>query len=100
MSFLTKPKATGKIGTVIRVSGGPLQDKFVMIAKEFAEEKDASGTVIKEAGYGVVVDNADWPAHISNNFNAIFVKMSRVVELSEAEQALVKTKFPSPDEFE
>jgi hypothetical protein len=100
MSFLTKAKPATKIGMVIKVTEGLLQDKFVMVAKVFEEEKDASGAILAEAGYGCIVDNADWPAQIPNTFNAIFVKMSRVLELSEAEQALVKTKFPSPDEFE
>jgi len=90
MSFLTKPK----VGLIVKVTGGILRDKFAMIAKEFPEIEG------RPLGYGVIVDQSDWPLAVPTSYNAIFVKKDRCLELSDEEQTLLKLKFPNPDQFE
>jgi len=91
MSFL---KSKTKVGTIVRVTGGLLLDKYVMIAKEYEDTKD------HVEGYGVVPEPSDWPSAVPTSYNAIFVRKDRALELSEEEQTLLKIKFPNPDQFE
>lgn len=84
MSIFSKTR----VGKVIRVNGGVLQNKFAMIAKEFKE------------GVAVVVEQSDWPSEAPTSYNALYIDNARVTELSEEEQTLLKIKFPHPDQFE
>lgn len=82
-----------KVGTIVKVTGGILKDKFGMVAKEFPK------TDTHAQGYGVIVDQSDWPAVVPTKYNAIYVKKDRCLELSEEEQILLRLKFPNSDQF-
>ncbi len=76
-----------RVGTVIKVNGGALRDKFAMIVKEYKK------------GVAVIVEQSDWPTYVSMAFNAIYITEERITELSEEEQTLLKLKFPNPSQF-
>jgi len=90
VSFFAKTR----IGSIVKITGGVLRDKYAMIVGVFPKTKTA------DAGVAVIVDPSDWPAEVPSAFNAIYVLEERVLELTKEEQALLKLKFPNPDQFE
>jgi len=83
-----------RVGIVVKITGGILDGKYAMVAKEHPK------TEKHQEGYSVVVEIADWPPEVPTSFNAIFVSVDRVLELTENEQAMLKIKFPNPSQFE
>lgn len=78
----------GRVGTIIKVAEGRLGGKYAMVAKEYKE------------GVGVVTAQEDWPVDVPSEYNGYYVGNDNIVEIPLEEQALVKVKFPNPDQFE